>query len=993
MKIRQRLISGFLIITLLFGAAVFLSFVITKTILQKVIGNNTVHLTDTILSEIDRGIYSRIVEIEDETTDIFFKKIASASNEEFDKIPDVQDYINTIDRDWKDKKDTPLIKDILNNEVSMRLTTHYELNKQKYGYEVFTEMYVTNKYGVIVGSTGRTSDFLQADEEWYQKAVKEKLFWVGDVEYDESSDAYSIDIVLNLYDENGKFLGIFKGALNLEDIRNTIVSLRSRSEYKSMETYLVDKNGLIIFSSLKPSKKEIGRDIKLKEYGMEISSRESFNQAIKGKNGYILGTTNGKEILTTFSHSMGFKDFKGLKWSLIVDFDANELFSPINKTNNILFILFGITVIAIVLVGSFISSSISKPIAKLKKASIEIGEGKLDTQIDIKSKDEIGILARSFNKMAEDLMQITISKDHVNNIFNGMRESLIVMTPEGMIQTVNQATCKLLGYKENELIGKPIEMICGKEGQFETINIDDIKKGNVQNIEITYLSSRGKNIAMLFSGTVMSSNDSDIKGIICVAQDITEQKRAEDQILKLSHAIEQGPTTVMITDIKGDIEYVNPRFTETTGYAREEAIGKNPRILKSGEQAPEVYKKLWDTICSGGEWRGELRNKRKNGELYWEFTSISPVRNRKDIITHFIAVKEDITARKQLEQLQKNTVEEREQTIRSLKQLMEFSSLLREEVLEVELIKHMAQALKENFNPDVIAVLMLNREKDVIDVPLIEPQMPVDKLIKSETFLNPSICRVLRTGKELIVMDVNKDIPCECISLEIKEGGYACYPLITGGVTTGVVLLVKKEMGGWDGKEKQSLFSTYIGLVASALHSVRLMDMTRHAAVTDGLTGVYNRRFFDEMLEKQILLAKRRKVSLSLFIMDIDHFKSFNDTYGHIAGDRVLKQLTTSVSNSIRESDFLARYGGEEFVVIMPDAGLSNASKKANKIRRNVESMKLDNIVSGQSLEMTISIGVASFPEHGTKFSTLVTSADSALYKAKEGGRNRVETP
>jgi diguanylate cyclase (GGDEF)-like protein len=208
-----------------------------------------------------------------------------------------------------------------------------------------------------------------------------------------------------------------------------------------------------------------------------------------------------------------------------------------------------------------------------------------------------------------------------------------------------------------------------------------------------------------------------------------------------------------------------------------------------------------------------------------------------------------------------------------------------------------------------------------------------------------------------------------------------------------VVLLVKEEIGYWDSNEKQSLFSTYVGLVASAVHGVRLMDMTRRAAVTDGLTGVYNRRFFDEMLEKQILLARRNKKPLSLIIMDIDHFKNFNDTYGHITGDRVLKQLTTSVKGSIRESDILARYGGEEFVVIMPDASLSNALKKADAVRHNIESMALDNIVSGQTLSMTISIGVASFPEHGVDPNALIASADSALYKAKESGRNRVEAP
>ena len=472
-----------------------------------------------------------------------------------------------------------------------------------------------------------------------------------------------------------------------------------------------------------------------------------------------------------------------------------------------------------------------------------------------------------------------------------------------------------------------------------------------------------------------------------------KRNQAEGKSHKLSSAVEQSPAMVIITDPYGNIEYVNPKFTQVTGYTSQEAIGQNPRILKSDMTSPGEYKRLWKTISSGGEWTAEIHNKKKNGATYWASSSISSVKDKKGTITHFIGIEEDISARKQMEQLQKHTMEDRERTIKDLKNLMDFSVIMREEILEEELIKHMAQTLKKDFAPDIIAVLMLNRGNNLLDVPLIEPQMPVEKLIKPETFIDHSKCHVLRTGHELIVRDINRDIPCECLSLKIKEGGYACYPLITGGATTGMVLLVKEETGYWNSNEKQSLFSTYVGLVASAVHGVRLMEMTRHAAVTDGLTGVYNRRFFDETLDKQILLAQRQKKPLGLLIMDIDHFKDFNDTYGHITGDSVLKRLTKSLNNSIRESDTLARYGGEEFVIIMPDASLPDAIGKADEVRQNIESMDLDNLVSGQTLSMTISIGVASFPEHGTELNALVASADSALYKAKEKGRNRVEAP
>jgi PAS domain S-box-containing protein len=132
--------------------------------------------------------------------------------------------------------------------------------------------------------------------------------------------------------------------------------------------------------------------------------------------------------------------------------------------------------------------------------------------------------------------------------------------------------------------------------------------------------------------------------------DIDDRKRAEEQLRKLSRAVEQSPGSVVITDRGGNIEYVNPKFVQLTGYTLEEALGKNPRILKSGEHRAEMYEQLWRTILSGGEWRGEFHNKKKNGELFWESVAISPIRNAEGAITHFLAVKEDITERKRAEE-------------------------------------------------------------------------------------------------------------------------------------------------------------------------------------------------------------------------------------------------------------------------------------------------------------------------------------------------------
>ncbi len=135
--------------------------------------------------------------------------------------------------------------------------------------------------------------------------------------------------------------------------------------------------------------------------------------------------------------------------------------------------------------------------------------------------------------------------------------------------------------------------------------------------------------------------------LICdVITDLTEQKAAEARLRKLSQAVQGSPASVVITDVDGRIEYVNPKFSETTGYTPEEVYGRNPRLLKAGDQPESFYRGLWETILSGGEWRGEFCNKKKDGELYWELASISPIRGEHGGITHFVAIKEDITERK-----------------------------------------------------------------------------------------------------------------------------------------------------------------------------------------------------------------------------------------------------------------------------------------------------------------------------------------------------------
>lgn len=185
---------------------------------------------------------------------------------------------------------------------------------------------------------------------------------------------------------------------------------------------------------------------------------------------------------------------------------------------------------------------------------------------------------------------------------------------------------------------------------------------------------------------------------------LTEHKKTEDQIRKLSHAVEQSPIAIMITDTIGNIEYVNPQFTRLTGFSSEEVLGNTPGFLKSGEQPDGFYKQLWDTIRSGEVWHGEFHNKRKNGEVYWEAVSISPIMDEGGDITHFVAVKEDITDRKKTEEVLRKAHEELEQRVKErtaeLKQT--FDQLLHAEKLSA--IGKLSASIAHEFNNPLFGI-------------------------------------------------------------------------------------------------------------------------------------------------------------------------------------------------------------------------------------------------------------------------------------------------
>jgi diguanylate cyclase (GGDEF)-like protein/PAS domain S-box-containing protein len=406
---------------------------------------------------------------------------------------------------------------------------------------------------------------------------------------------------------------------------------------------------------------------------------------------------------------------------------------------------------------------------------------------------------------------------------------------------------------------------------------------------------------------------------------------------KLSQAVEQSATSIIVTDLEGFIEYVNPAFTEISGYAPEEVIGRRASILKSGLMPKETYAQLWATIKGGGTWRGELRNQRKNGTFYWDAAVISPVRNEEGEITNFVAVQEDITSRKETEE-------------------------------RLLLSMHLLDSLNEG-------VAVTDAERNLVYV---NPAFTAITGYAAEEVLgkNP---HVLSSGLmdqafyEEMWKDINESGHWEGEIIDRRKNGesYAEWLSITA---------LKAD----DGE-----ISRYVSVFTDISDRKETEQQVAHMAQHDFLTGLPNRMLLLDRLSQAIAHARRAKLKVAVMFLDLDRFKSINDTLGHFVGDKLLQEVSGNVGRVSRASDTVCRIGGDEFVIMSPNLeSAEDVTVIANKL---LESIAAITVISGHEIDITASIGISIFPDDGNDGEELLRHADAAMYHAKQLGSNNYQ--
>jgi diguanylate cyclase (GGDEF)-like protein len=250
---------------------------------------------------------------------------------------------------------------------------------------------------------------------------------------------------------------------------------------------------------------------------------------------------------------------------------------------------------------------------------------------------------------------------------------------------------------------------------------------------------------------------------------------------------------------------------------------------------------------------------------------------------------------------------------------------------------------------------------------------------------------ILKSKAPLVINDTSKDKRFNNpIALRENIKAMMAVPLIYQEEIVGIIYVDDFDVKSFT-KDEKTLFSVLATYAAMVIKNAQLYQKTKILAITDGLTGLYNHKFFQDSLKSEIQRAKRYNHKLSLLMLDIDYFKKYNDTYGHVQGDEILHSLAGILNKETREVDIAARYGGEEFVIILPETGKAKAKSNASRIRKTVERHDFSVKGSEKGDKITVSIGGAVFPDDAKSIKKLIENADKALYKAKDEGRNRVE--
>jgi len=630
------------------------------------------------------------------------------------------------------------------------------------------------------------------------------------------------------------------------------------------------------------------------------------------------------------------------------------------------------------------------------------------------------VFVRDITERKQAEAELKKERDFISTLLDTIGALVVVLDPQGHIVRFNRACEQVSGYPFEEVEGKPVWDRLIPPEEVDTVQkvfgalLTDFVPGEHENY---WVSRDGQRRLIAWSNTSLKDAGGCVTHVIGTGIDVTARRQAENEVREakeyLENILENSADPIGIVDQRGRIIQWNKASEKVFGYSFAELEGKSSfELYADNNELQEILTQ----VRRDGSVRGyEIHMKKKDGSIALFALSINLLYDRNHKVIGSVCVARDLSGIKKalddlatVNQRLQHEVTERKQMEAALQaanlSLQEVLAQVKERNRTMTLANEMADMLQAcqvseeayeaighfmpRFFPDESGVLyMLNDSRN-----LFEPVASWGQDPPAVPFFAPDECWSVRRGRLHQVENPQEALNCRHVDQTVP-GGYLCIPLIAHGETLGVLHVkfrpqTKIQVAGLT-LARDQLALTVAEDMSLALANLRLRETLRSQAIRDPLTGLFNRRYLEETLERELNRVKRQETTLGVIMMDLDHFKQYNDTFGHSAGDGLLSALGTLLKSQIRGEDIACRYGGEEFLVILPGASMEIALERAEILRQSVKEMHQ---VRQDLKPTTLSLGVAVYPDHGDTGLQLIQSADAALYRAKQAGRDRVIT-
>lgn len=604
---------------------------------------------------------------------------------------------------------------------------------------------------------------------------------------------------------------------------------------------------------------------------------------------------------------------------LALGFSLEKVYAQVQRIRNIIslvsILIFGLGLFIIYI----LSLLTTRPIRRMTRIAREIAAGNLSLRAEVLSKDEVGILANSFNAMVDRLQQSLSSLQEIRNNLEKIVEERTTELRQQM--------------EEKERIARKLEE---REALFRNM-VENLGEG------------------------------------------------------------------VVIADPEEDFIFANEAAVTIFEQFEEGLVGHNLKEFLSPDQL-ELIQTQTNRRRRGLKDLYELKITLKNGKQKILMVSAVPQFDDRGNYHSTLAVMTDITERKKEEAALAKAKKDLEIAISELQKSNQEAAILAEmgdafqiANTEKEIIGIVINYARKIF-PEDTGMLYLRPDRENF----LQLSGSWNLNHPEEELINLEDCWAIRKTAVHLVIDPERELVCP----HLRRSGITwetsgCLPLSSFGENLGLLVILCCQKAISDGStsalkpdmlSKKQLMITFSQRVSMALTNIRLKGTLKEQSIRDPLTGLYNRRYLEETLEREFRRAARANQKVSVIMLDIDYFKKFNDTYGHEAGDLILQKVARVIQKAVRAEDIVCRYGGEEFTVIMPGLELAMASSRAELILNLVRHLEMD--YGGLTLKnLTVSAGIAAYPDHGQTWPEVIQTADQALLQAKKNGRNRIKLP